>query len=270
MAIKFYELVADVETADNNHFKNPNTWKTRLTLLRKGISFEAIIINHLDVSTTLTERFRAQNNDPNFRATAPTIELEDGTLLNDSYQIALYLEETYPEAPSVFDFGSAKQVMERGSLAMGKRVAKLFNEGMGNSDPQWQVWYDIIVPQWFGAYPPGPLRDYVTQDWRHGDGNPGDFQKSVERPQKEDLVGRSKKAIGPLVTLLKEQGDFLQGQEPGFADFAVFGRYVMVRNTDTAIAKEIFEGVDPVIGAWVERMLEAFPEARAHLKPYST
>ncbi|KAJ3095874.1 hypothetical protein HDU97_006448 [Phlyctochytrium planicorne] len=267
MPIKLFELVADVDTSDNGFYNTPNTWKVRLALLRKKISFETVPVTILDVSSTLTTRFRAQKNDPNVRATAPGIELEDGTLLFDSYTIASYLEETYPDAPSVFDHGTGKEVKARGTLALGKRVARVIDTGLGNSDPQWAVWYDMILPHMYAPYKPGPVRDYFTLDSRHG--GPGGFQRALERPQKEDLVGRSKKAIGPLVTLLKEQGDFLQGsKEPGFADFVIFGRYAMVRNNDVALAKEVFEGVDPVIGAWVGRMLDAFPELKPHLKPY--
>ncbi|KAJ3107355.1 hypothetical protein HDU97_004237 [Phlyctochytrium planicorne] len=262
--LKFYDIVPEVASYDGI-LATPNTWKIRLALLRKRIPFETVVMNVLEISTILTERFRAQNKDPNFKATAPTIELEDGTLLCDSFKIALYLEEAYPDAPSLFDHGTGMEVKERGTLALGKRFARLMDTGMGASDPQWNVWFDVIFPQLYASYQPGPARDYLSSDARLG--GPGSFQAHMDRPQKEDLVSRNNKAIGPLVTLLKEQGDFLQGSEPGFADFVIFGRYAMVRNHDVAIAKEVFEGVDPVIGAWVERMLDAFPQVKDHLKP---
>ncbi|KAJ3095871.1 hypothetical protein HDU97_006445 [Phlyctochytrium planicorne] len=263
--VKFYDLVPDIATSDG-HYATPNTWKIRLLLLHKRISFETIDMTFIDIQTSLTERLRKQNNDPTAKATVPAIELDDGTIICDSFKIAEFLEEKYPDAPSSFDHGSAKEVKDRGTLALGRRFARLVDTGLGNGAPQWTCLFDAIFPSLLAKFPPGLNRDYFSHESRHG--GPGGLQKRIDRSKNEDLIGLSKRNMIPLVTLLKEQGDFFQGQQPGFADFVIFGRYAMARNNDPKVSKAVFEGVDPVVAAWVGRMLEAFPEAQSHLVPY--
>ncbi|KAJ3095872.1 hypothetical protein HDU97_006446 [Phlyctochytrium planicorne] len=263
--VKFYEIVPDIATSDGK-YSMPNTWKVRLLLLRKRIPFETIEMTFTDIQTSLTERLRKQNNDPTARATVPAIELDDGTIICDSFKIAEFLEEKYPDAPSSFDHGSAKEVKDRGTLALGRRFASLIDIGIGNGALQWTCLFDGVVAGLLAKFPPGPNRDYFSHESRHG--GPGGLQKRIDRSKNEDLIGLSKRNLGPFIALLEEQGDFLHGREPGFADFVVFGRYAMTRNNDAKFCKAVFEDGDPALEAWVGNMLKAFPEVTNNLVPY--
>ncbi|KAJ3119018.1 hypothetical protein HDU96_003193 [Phlyctochytrium bullatum] len=254
--VKFYELI--YTPADAPYYTTPNTWKVRLSLLHKKVPFET---KEIDLIGTATELSAKRGS----KATVPALEFDDGSILCDSFKIAEYLEKTYPDAPSLFTGTSAVPASE-GEVALGKAYARLVDLGLGNSGPQWAVWYDIIAPEMLLSLPPGPNRDYIVQDSRH---QPGGFQWQVERRDKEDLIGRAKLNVQPLITILKERpGEFFQGKEPGFADFVLFGRYAMCRNSNPKIGKEIWDDQGVEIVQWVERMLQKYPEIKPHIKPY--
>ncbi|KAI8832727.1 hypothetical protein BC829DRAFT_408343 [Chytridium lagenaria] len=232
MTLKLYDIIFDHDTHDP-YYRSPNPWKIRLALLQKGLPFETIEVTHIDISTTLTARYGK-------RATCPALELEDGTLLCDSYHIAEYLEENYPtphpssQATPLFPLPAAE-------ITLGKAFSRLVDLGLGDSDPQWAVWLELILPDLIAAAP------HAMTD------------KALER---DALLERAKLNILPIAAVLRERpGEFLQGREPGFTDFVVFGRYAMCRNCNPGLAKA-------GIMEWVERMVERFPEIRGHLRPY--
>ncbi|KAJ3119021.1 hypothetical protein HDU96_003196 [Phlyctochytrium bullatum] len=254
--VKFYELV--FTSADAPYYTTPNTWKTRLSLLHKKVPFDTTEIDVLGVKTELSAKLGS-------KATVPALEFDDGSLLCDSFKIAEYLERTYPDAPSLFTSTSTSAASE-GELALGKAYARMVDLGLGESTPQWAVWFDVAAPDLYLSLPPGPNRDYAVSDARH---QPGGFRWQMERRDKEDLIGRAKLNIQPLITILKERpGEFFQGKEPGFADFVLFGRYAMCRNSNPKLAKEIWDDQGAEVAQWVEGMLQKYPEIKPHIKPY--
>ncbi|MBT7361925.1 MAG: glutathione S-transferase family protein, partial [Rhodospirillaceae bacterium] len=86
MAIILYDLVGQ----DDRRFSS-NCCKTRYALAHKGLACETIPTRFTDISAI---------GDGSF----PTIPvIEDGDIrLGDSWEIAAYLEATYPDAPSLF------------------------------------------------------------------------------------------------------------------------------------------------------------------------
>src|SRR5689334_3609237 len=91
--IKLYDLAP---SPTSTRYFSPTAWKTRLGLLRKGVKFETIPIIFLDLRGELAIR----SGQPNI--TVPATELSDGTFIYDSFRIAEWLEDTYPDAPSLF------------------------------------------------------------------------------------------------------------------------------------------------------------------------
>ena len=75
--IKFYDLV----TAEDGAYWSPNTWKIRLALVHKKVDF-------VSVDVTLTQLRGLATKWDVKRAMVPTIELEDGTVISDSWKIA--------------------------------------------------------------------------------------------------------------------------------------------------------------------------------------
>ncbi|KAI8855278.1 glutathione S-transferase [Chytridium lagenaria] len=256
--LKLYDIVFDHNADDRAFYRSPNPWKIRLSLLHKRIPFQTVEMTLLEVSTDLTAKKGS-------KATAPALELEDGTLICDSYRIAEYLEENYPNAPSLFT-GTSTIPADPAAVTLGKAYGRLVDCGLGNSDPQWAVWFDLIFPDLQAAASEGSAnREYFISDSRLG---PNGFQIQMDRPKKEDLLGRAKLTVLPLITVLRERpGEFFQGKEPGFVDYVIFGRYAMCRNNNPVICKQVWEDQGVEIEQWVERIIERFPEIKAHLRP---
>ncbi|KAJ1548465.1 hypothetical protein HK405_003088 [Cladochytrium tenue] len=228
----------------------PNCWKVLLTLLRKGHDIEPAPSNALDTRTTLAGR---HVDGPDARVLLPSIELSSGELLSDSFRIAGHLEATHAGAPSVFAAGPSAATAPPAAVAAGRAYARLVDLGLGNSTPGWGVWFELSVAGIVARMPAGAARDYVVES--------AGLQVLVAPPAAlvEELKGRARAGVRPFADALRERpGEFLQGPEPGFVDFVVFGRYAMLRNSNAALAKELWEDVDPEIAAWVDRMLDYF------------
>ena len=89
MTIKLYDLVS----ADGRRFSG-NCWRTHLALAHKGLPFETVPTRFTDIP----------NIGDGSHKTIPMIE-DGGKEVCDSWVIANYLEETYPDMPSLFGEG---------------------------------------------------------------------------------------------------------------------------------------------------------------------
>ncbi|KAJ3208974.1 hypothetical protein HDU83_005297 [Entophlyctis luteolus] len=257
--MKFFELVFNPDAPDRHLYPGPNGWKTHLSLLHKNVPVEVQEITYLDLRSA---EFMAKNGgNP---GTSPAVELPDGSILCDSFRIAEYLESEYPDAPSLFSGSTSK---DPAAIAAGKAYAFMMTCGLGDSDPEWAVWMHLTAEDLAAKCAPGPLHDYFVSDRKWGGENA--FAKFCAVKREQDLVKRAKANLMPLVKTLKNRpGEFLQGVEPGFVDYVVFGRYAMCRNCNPTLAKEIWEDEAKEIADWVDRLLARYPSVRQHLQPY--
>ncbi|MEL6946498.1 MAG: glutathione S-transferase N-terminal domain-containing protein, partial [Pseudomonadota bacterium] len=86
MAIKLYELCG----AEPTQLFSPHCWKTRMSLAHKGLDFET-------VPTPFTEIAGVEGG-----SSRKVPVLRDGsTVIEESLDIAKYLDATYPDAPSL-------------------------------------------------------------------------------------------------------------------------------------------------------------------------
>ncbi|KAJ3073764.1 hypothetical protein HDU98_000755 [Podochytrium sp. JEL0797] len=255
--MKFYELVFSHTATDQHFYGGPNGWKTHLSLLHKDIPVEIEPVTHHDLKFKLTQERGGQ------RTTSPAVELEDGSLLCGAFAIAEHLEKTYPERPSLF---SGSKSSHPDAVQAGKAYARMMDLGLGDSDSQWAVWLELALPSMADRVTPGPNRDYFTSDAKWG---PNGFQNMISSATPAETLARAKWNVWPIVQALKERpGEFLQGQEPGFVDYVVFGRYAMCRNCCPGLAKQAWEDQGEEIGLWVERIVSRYPSIRAHLRAY--
>ncbi|KAI9360836.1 hypothetical protein DFJ73DRAFT_793435 [Zopfochytrium polystomum] len=265
-----YELRFD---HDPEFFAGPNGWKVHLSLLHKQLPYKVEMVNYIELRSTVRDRHPVAAGGPP-RITSPALEISsagggggDGdhpSLLCDSFRIAEYLEASHPDRPSLFS-GTSSSSSDAAAVRIGKAYARLVDLGLGNSDPQWGVWFDLIFPDLQARLDAGANRDYFVSDARLG---PGGYAALMARPGREDLVARARASLAPVRTALAERpGEFLQGAAPGFADFVLFGRYAMVRNSNPALAKLVFEDVGEEIRAWVNGIVERYPQIQKHLRP---
>ncbi|MBA9036308.1 glutathione S-transferase [Rhizobium leguminosarum] len=84
--------------ADERRFFSPHCWKAVMALAHKGLDFEEI--------PTTYARIRAIGG--GVSSIVPVLD-DNGRLIPDSFDIALYLEEAYPERPSLFNARAARR-----------------------------------------------------------------------------------------------------------------------------------------------------------------
>ena len=161
--------------------------------------------------------------------------LSDGdTWVADSFEIACYLEDAYPDRPSLFDGNQ------------GRAMARFVNEWV----------QDLLVP--------GLVTMLVRDEWDHVHADDRDCFRQVREERFGDTLenlqaGRDhrvhefRERLTPLRATLGAQ-PFLCGKSPAYADYIVF---VLFQFPRCVSAFPFIEKDDPIY-AWRETMLDLF------------
>ena len=214
-------LVYDLVGRDEARPFSPHCWKAKMALAHKGLDFEAVPTRFLEVP-------EVEN-----RASKTIPVIRDGdTIVADSFAIAVYLEETYPDRPSLFGGDG------------GKATARFVER-----------WTQTQLHPFLGSA--ALMEIYHAQD----EANAAYFRQSREARYGKTLedVGAERdahlpgfrKKLEPLRSMLEFQ-PFIGGQTPLFADYIVFGALQWLRVTSPA---KVLQDGDPV-AAWFERCLD--------------
>ncbi len=229
MAITLYDLAG----AEADRRFSPFCWRIRMALAHKDLPVE-----------TVAWRFSEKEAlAPSGQGRVPVI-VDNGRWVNDSWVIANYLEETYPERPLLFG-GSAARAVTR------------FVQG----------WTDTVLHV-------GLIRCVVLDIWRHVDEkDKAYFRKTREerfgatleaaQSGREERLPAVRQSLQPLRNLLEAQA-FIGGEKPLYADYIVFGAFQWVRCISPF---KLLERDDPVF-AWRERMLDLFGHMAREAKGY--
>jgi glutathione S-transferase len=219
VTIQLWDL-AGVE--DERRF-SPNCWRVRMALLHKGLAFDA-------KAWRFTEKdeiaFSGQGKVP--------VIVDGGRTVFDSWDIAQYLDATYPDRPSLLG-GEPGRALSRFITDWAEATvhAGLFP----------MVVADIL------AHAAEKDRAYFRAS----------REKQLGRSLEEAAADRDTRVIGfraslaPLRRMLARQS-FIAGDAPAWADFAVFGGFQWARCISPF---HLLTADDPVY-AWRERMLDAF------------
>ena len=84
----------------------PSPWRVRIFLAEKGISVPTVQVD-LRNNEQLTPAFRAINPD----ATVPSLELDNGTRINDAIGICVYFEAIHPQPPLMGESAEEKALV---------------------------------------------------------------------------------------------------------------------------------------------------------------
>ncbi|OYU89750.1 MAG: glutathione S-transferase [Bradyrhizobiaceae bacterium PARB1] len=219
MTLQLFELVG---IEDDRPF-SPYCWRTRMALAHKGLE-----------ATSIPWRFTEKDALARHQSEKVPVLLDGERAINDSWAIATYLEDTYPDRPSLFG--------GEGGRAMGRMI-------------NW--WGDSVVI-------PG-LVSLIIMDI-HAHLRPADqayFRESREARFKKTLeevaanrdkdVVTFRKSLDPVRLTLRSQS-FLGGEQPNYADYIVFGPFQWAR----AISGFQLLQPDDAIYAWREKLLDAF------------
>jgi len=215
VTIVMYDLVG----CDDRRF-SPHCWRTRMALAHKGLEHEVLPTRFTEIPKIEGGRVK----------TVPA--MRDGArLVVDSWAIAQYLEETYPERPSLFGGPGGEQVTR-------------------------------FVQSWCGAVLHGGLIGMIVADiWQHLVPEDQEYfrttrEKRFGRTLEEVQAGREQRIEGfrnnlqPLRMTLKD-APFLGGEQPLYADYLVFGAFQWARSISSL---RILADDDP-LRPWLERCL---------------
>jgi glutathione S-transferase len=218
-AIKMFDLAG----ADPDRRFSPYCWRIRMALAHKGLSVETIPWRYHDKPVIAHS---GQDKVP---------VIEDGDrVVADSWAIANYLEDAYPDRPSLFGGAAART------------AARFINS-----------WADTVQN-------PGTSTFVALDVVRHLDPRDQDYFRESRAKRygmaleqfcanRDARVGGFRQTLEPLRMTLKSQ-PFLSGAAPLYPDYIVFGGFQWARTiSDFALLKP-----DDPIAAWRERMLDLF------------
>ena len=217
MAILLYNLVG----ADAGRPFSPHCWKAKMALAHKGLEFDT-------VPTPFTGVPKVEGG-----ASKIVPVIRDGDkVVADSFEIALYLEDAYPDRPTLFGGDG------------GKAMARFIER-----------WSQLTIHPFKGAAAvldihqrlAAPDRAYFRQSRETRFGN---SLEDVTAARDAGLAAY-RASLEPLRSMLAYQ-PFIGGASPLFADYIVFGAFQWVRVISTY--QFLAEG-DP-LAEWFERCLD--------------
>ncbi|MGE3307562.1 MAG: glutathione S-transferase family protein [Rhizobiaceae bacterium] len=217
MTMIVYELVG----ADAARPFSPHCWKAVMALAHKGLDFERRGMRFVEVAQI----------EGGVSKTVPV--LRDGTtLVSDSFAIAEYLDEAYPDRPSLFG--------GEGGRAMARFVER---------------WTQLTLHPYLGKAALMDIHDAQDAENRRY------FRASREKRYGIPLeaaatirdagLGEFRAALEPVRSTLTFQR-FIGGSRPLFADYIVFAALQWVR----VISPFAYLAPDDPVAAWFERCLD--------------
>jgi glutathione S-transferase len=215
-------ILYDLAAAEPERRFSPYCWRTKMALAHKGLPVETI-------------PWRFTEKDVIAKSGQPLVPVlvDDGRWVWDSWTIANYLEDTYPQAPSLF------------GGAVGRSLTRYYST-MG----------DAMGP---------PLARMLVLDihQRIAEKDRAYFRESREKrfgvtleaavADREQRLPAFRDSLAPLRLVLKTQ-PFFGGDSPLYADYAIFGPFQWARCISPF---RILDAADP-LSDWLQRLLERF------------
>ena len=218
MTLRLYDLAG----SESDRRFSPYCWRTRMALAHKGLAFE-----------TIPWRFTEKEEiAPSGQKLVPVL-VDRERWISNSWTIANYLEESYPDSPSLFGGASARRLTRHYSNLADSLVGAIFPF----------VALDIL------QHLADQDRDYFRES----------REKRVGKPLEAFVADRDTKlpafraSLMPLRLTLKAQ-PFLGGDEPLYADYAMFGPFQWARCISPF---QLLEEGDPV-KLWRDGLLDCF------------
>lgn len=216
MALVLYELLG----ADDRRF-SPHVWRSLMALHHKGLTAERRPLNFVRLDQVA---FSGHKRVP---------VLTDGErTVSDSWDIACYLEDAYPDAPSLFG----------GSLG---RAQSHFINNWANTQQQPGLMRLIVHD----------IHDHlVAEDKAYfrtsREARLGAALEDYQAEGRANFLEPFRRSLEPLRATLLAQ-PFLCGDAPAYADYIVFGGFQWARCVSTF---PVVEEDDPIC-SWCRRML---------------
>jgi glutathione S-transferase len=204
---------------------SPYCWRARFALEHKGLSYRTVATDFTGIAGIADGK----------QKTVPVLE-DGGRVIGDSWAIATYLEDTYPDRPSLFggDAGRSYALFMQNWVTTAilrpslKALVLDIYESVQSQD-----------------------RDYFrsSREKRFG----MKLEEIAAGPQ-DERVAVVCTALEPLRLQLKDQ-PFLSGAKPLYADYVVAGTFMWWRGITRA---QLLAPEDPLT-PWMERILALYP-----------
>lgn len=217
MTIQLYDLVGE----DISRPFSPHCWKVKMALAHKGLDFQSVPTTFIDVPKV-----------ENGHSKSVPIIRDGDKVISDSFKIALYLEETYPDRKSLFG--------GEGGQSLAKFV---------------ESWSQTMIHPTISTVAVEEISHMLGAEDQayfipHREGLFGKTLSTVTA-ERDEWLAQFPARIKPLGHMLRSQ-DFFGGTEPGFADYIVFGAFQWARICSTTPLLP----TDHPIMQWFERCLD--------------
>ena len=220
MTIQLWDLAG----AEDDCRFSPHCWRVKMALRHKELAAR-------ETPWRFTEKeviaFSGQKSVP--------VLVDRGRSVSDSWQIALYLEETYPDRPRLFGAGD------------DARALALFVKHWSERNIHPAVLRAIVLDLFNALHEKDKRYFKESREKRFG--------KTLEEvgADRAGALAALEAALEPVRALLAEHS-FLGGGAPRFTDFILFGPFQWARAVSPV---QLLKAGDPVF-AWRERMLDLF------------
>ena len=217
MPIVLYDLAG----AEDDRRFSPYCWRIKMALAHKGLAYQA-------VPWRFTEKQAIA-----FSGSTLVPVIRDGdTVVADSWRIALYLDQAYPQRPALFGGPEAQALCEFFANWAFRAVHPAALK--------------VILPDLFAR-----LHDKDKAYFRESrEKRFGATLEACAAEAKQNLAAL-RGALEPVRPVLV-QNAFLSGNGPGYADYILFGAFQWARAVSPI---RLLEPDDPLY-AWRERMLD--------------
>lgn len=215
--MKLYELVG----RDASKGFSPFAWRAKLALAHKGLEYETVPLCFTVIAKTL--EFADSKTVP--------VLVTDDKVITDSWDIACFLEDAYPDQPSLFQSRSA---------------AKLFDFQMAKS---------LLMPL---------FRTIVSDIFNIIDEKDRTYFREAREPRIGCTIEEAAETTEPSFLVFKENlwpyneffksYKFIGGDVPIYQDYSLYGMFLWARMTSP---KQIIVEDDP-LSLWINRMDQLF------------
>lgn len=218
--IRLYELVlADGRSA------SPYVWRIRYALAHKGLQFESVPLGFTDIPGAFAGRFK----------TVPVLE-HGLTMLAESWDIAEYLDRTYPDRAPLFatptELAAARFIDSWFAVEVVRRLIRVYILDVhAAARPADQAYFRLSREARFG----GATLEAVTAE-------------------RIALLPEVRAALQPI-RLHLGKFPFLGGQAPSYADYIAFGSFQWVASVSSLplLARD-----DSLIRGWLDRGFDLY------------
>ena len=215
---------------------SPYCWRARLALAHKGLRPEIRAIKFTEAEQIA---FSGQSKVP--------VLCDGERTVHDSWSIALYLEEAYPNAPSLFQGAGGRELARFVNHWVDSRLQKALGP--------------ILAPRMLEIALPDDRAYYrETREPRYG--------CSLEALAEERAHHLA--ALAPVLEPLRlrlAESPYLCGDEPAYADYLAFAEFQWAR---CAEPDDLLGPEETVIREWRGRLLDRFEGLARSVPAYET